>query len=352
MRWINFISPKDAQISFNRMKKVYFLVPDDQTPSWGIGMLYHLAMLSTELNLKAFVLHYSPEFKGVDWLKSQTDIRYLSTEKDKFSQDDLLIVPEVSVSHPALKALSCQKIVFVQGGFLIQKGLQSSTSFQELGFSAAWAVMPHIKSILEEFYPIDTHIIPPFVPSYFFEKKLDTKRKRQVLLFPKKGYREAGYMDYEIILPLLTNFINQENEKLRRQQKEEWKIINLEGFTHQEVAKIMAESYFFVNTNCFESLNATVAEAMAAGCISFCYEAYGGQDYLKHEHNSYVFPNNYVYPLLNTLFDCIEHHGDVESKHHEMRKLAQKTVSQYNREQTKQVLQDFYQNFNKNNSHS
>ena len=328
------------------MKKVYFLVPDNQTPSWGIATIYHLATLSRELQIEAYVLHFSPDFPGLTWLDTQVKTRYLATEKSKITKDDLIIVPEVSVSHPEVKALSCQKVVFVQGGFLLQKGLQSSKNYQELGFSAAWAVMPHIESIIDRFFPIKTYPMPTHVAPYFFIKNLEETRKKQIVLFPKDGYREVGYMDYEIILPLLNNFIHEENIGLKHQQKEEWKIISLSGYSHQEVAKIMTESCFFVNTNCFESLNASVAEAMAAGCISFCYEAYGGQDYLVNEQNAYVFPNNYVYPLLDKLFECIHDFDNLETKHQNMRKVAQQTVSQFNKERSKQALLHFYQDFN------
>jgi hypothetical protein len=43
--------------------------------------------------------------------------------------------------------------------------------------------------------------------------------------------------------------------------------VELENKTHREVARVLRQAALHVNVNCQESFNATVPEAMAAGCI-------------------------------------------------------------------------------------
>ena len=76
-----------------------------------------------------------------------------------------------------------------------------------------------------------------------------------------------------------------------------WTVVELENKPHRHVARIFRQAAIHINVNCQESFNATVPEAMAAGCIPVCYEAFGGQDYLRDGENAYVFPTHHAYPL-------------------------------------------------------
>lgn len=64
----------------------------------------------------------------------------------------------------------------------------------------------------------------------------------------------------------------------------------------------MKKAAFFIATNTFESFNASVVEAMAAGCINVCYEGFGPRDYLENNSNAFVFNNNEAYELCRHLF--------------------------------------------------
>ena len=68
----------------------------------------------------------------------------------------------------------------------------------------------------------------------------------------------------------------------------------MRGLTHVQTAEMMKRSALLLNLSALESFNALVPEALAAGCIAFCYEAYGGRDYLRPGENAFVWPNNYV----------------------------------------------------------
>ena len=324
--------------------KAYFVAPNYSAPSWGIGMIYHLSKISNNIGIPSLVLKIEGEPSAPNWLHLDTEVKNLFEQAPKIKPIDIVIVPELFVAHSILTKINAIKVVLVQGGFLITQGLRGANNYQEYGFREAIAVMPHIKSILTRFWPIPTSIVSPFVMDHFFcckENLSLNNRKRQILLFPKPGYEQAGYYDYAIVISILKKKIKQINANIS-DHNNHWSIVELQNKSHKEVALLMKESCFLINTNCFESLNATVAEAMAAGCITFCYEAYGGQDYLIDQENAYVFKNNYVYSLLHSILDKIENYKIRSQELSLIQVNGYHTVKQYRQERTSYELSMFY----------
>lgn len=311
--------------------KVFFLLPDNQTPSWGVGMILYLEKFSRDLGIDSCLVLESMH-SGFSWISLEVRGLDLQGLRDFVDPQDVLIVPEVMTHLQQVVDIRCRKVVFIQNGFLIPGALGENLSFQSMQFESALVVMKHLEQILTDFWPIETHIVTPVVPNYFFLEKarLKDERKKQVLLFPKNDYQVAGYYDYQIVKNVLQN----------RTKNTEWKVIDMQGLRHEQVALLMQESAFFVNTNCFESLNASVAEAMAAGCVTFCYEAYGGQDYLSNGVNAYVYTNNYVYPLLQDLLKQM--FDPDQSELDEMRIRASETAETFNGSQTMDELENFW----------
>jgi hypothetical protein len=227
--------------------------------------------------------------------------------------------------------------VFVQGWFLILAPFDTAIRYNELGYECAFAIMPHTKKIVEKHFGADAFVVPPYVAPYFFKQPQgfsDGNRKKRVLLFPKAGYRDAGYHDLEIATKLL---------RRKCLELDGWEVLEVEGRTHREVATLMGESAFMVNVNSVETFNATVPEAMAAGCIPVCYEAFGGQDYLIDRHNAFVFQNNHVYPLLDQLFELMQDYESRSLELAEIRTNGLATARSYSREATEQALLTAFQ---------
>jgi glycosyltransferase involved in cell wall biosynthesis len=125
-------------------------------------------------------------------------------------------------------------------------------------------------------------------------------------------------------------------------RREHWRLVELRGLSHRQVAAVMLRSAFHVNVNCQESFNATVPEAMAAGCIPVCYEAYGGQDFLRDGYNAYVFPNHHLYPLVERLFELMDDYPNRSEELSAMRARAFQTAARHREEHTAQALVEFY----------
>jgi len=100
----------------------------------------------------------------------------------------------------------------------------------------------------------------------------------------------------------------------------------------------MAQSELFVSLNCFEALNTSVVEAMAAGCIVFTYEGFGPRDYLRNGENAYVFSNNEAYALCSALFNYIDRFNETNSERTQMRNSAKETAQFYSLENMEKAL--------------
>ncbi len=87
-------------------------MPDNNTPSWGVGIIYHHVRALNEGGFEACLIHDKKRFKP-DWLSVTVPTVYWN-QGVSISPDDLLVVPEVMVNMKGLKKLRCRKILFVQ----------------------------------------------------------------------------------------------------------------------------------------------------------------------------------------------------------------------------------------------
>ena len=175
-----------------RTPQVYYLAPDYDAPSWGVGLLYHHVRILRELGFEAFVVHKRAPFR-LRWLDLDVPIRYLDSGGFQPRPQDLLVVPEVMVHDPTLPAMPCRRIVFVQGSFLILNGAETAIDYRDLGYEEAIAVLPHVRDIVARHCGLTPALVPPFVAPYFFagESDLSAVRRPQVLLAGKPEYEKA-----------------------------------------------------------------------------------------------------------------------------------------------------------------
>jgi glycosyltransferase involved in cell wall biosynthesis len=125
---------------------------------------------------------------------------------------------------------------------------------------------------------------------------------------------------------------------LKKHLPPDWRTIELRDMTHRQVAELMKTSAFLINVNTLEAFNTTVPEAMAAGCVPVCYEAYGGQDFLKDGDNAFVFPNNYVYPLAERVIDLVNRFNPHDAGRRAMQKAGSATANRFTELHTKSAL--------------
>jgi glycosyltransferase involved in cell wall biosynthesis len=243
------------------------------------------------------------------------------------------VVPEILAADSRVLALACRKTVFVQGSSLIVAGLGGRNTYPELGYEAAIAVMPHVQKIITRHFGLAAQVVPPYVAPYFFGET-QSPRRRTIVLYPK-----VGGEDYPILTKMLQGYLSRPHNGAGRHR---WQALELKGISHRDVARILHRSLFHVNINCQESFNATVPEAMAAGCIPICYEGFGGQDFLRNGKNAYVFPNHYIFPLLDRLFQLMEQYDRKEVELDRIRKAARETANRYTEDKMAVKLTGFF----------
>jgi hypothetical protein len=311
--------------------KIFYLIADYAPQSWGNGMIYEHVRILRDAGYDACALHHRAPFRP-DWLEIDIPIRYLDEESFKPTAADIVVVPEVLAASNVVQQFPWRRIVFVQGTFLIFRGLQAHSDYAELGYEEAMAVLPHVAQVIERHFGVAAHVVPPFVAPHFFGPA-EKPREQRILFATKEGYRAAGIPDQEIALRLL------EKEVSRRQG---WSLVPLEGFSHRDVAELMRSSMFLVNVHSHEAFNTTVPEAMAAGCVAICYEAGGGRDFLRPGENAIVFSNQHVFELVERVCQLMDA-GDASSDLLDLlRKGGRQTAASFSPDHTAKALVGFF----------
>ena len=316
--------------------KIFYLCPDHNKLSWGVGIIYHHVSILVEAGFDAHILHQNKNFK-IDWLELEVPIR--SLESFIPSGDDILVVPEFMAADPKIIKLNCRKVFFVQGLSLLFNGFDGSISHLSLGYKEAIIIMPHMEKVVREYTQIKPRLIPPFIADYFYKNPIKlNEREKIILLFPKQHQFE-----YSLLKQLIVSKAGiKTNSFLNRLNKNNWRIIELRDQSHHEVADLMSRATFLLTTNTFEAFNTAVPEAMASGCINICYEAVGPADYLENMRNAFVFQNNRAIEMAEHTIDLIVNFEMYENELNNIRLNAYKTALNYSREKMKIELLDYF----------
>jgi glycosyltransferase involved in cell wall biosynthesis len=316
--------------------KIFYLCPDHNKPSWGIGIIYHHISILVEAGYDAYVLHENKNFK-VDWLDLKVPI--ISLESFAPSDGDVLVVPEFMAADPKIKQIHCRKIFFVQGLSLLFNGFDASISHLSLGYKEAIIIMPHMEKVVREYTQIKPRLIPPLIAEYFYKNPIKLNEREKIILFFPKQHQ----FEYSLLKQLIVSKAGiKTNSFLNRLDKNNWRVIELRDQSHQEVADLMSRATFLLTTNTFEAFNTAVPEAMASGCINICYEAVGPADYLENRRNAFVFQNNRAIEMAEHTIDLIVNFEQYENELRNIRLNAYNTALNYSREKIKIELLDYF----------
>jgi hypothetical protein len=313
---------------------IYYLVADHPAPSWGVGMLYEHVRLLRELGHEACVLHQRTPYRP-GWRELEVPVHYLDEPGFAPTAGDVVVVPEVLAAEEVVRRHPWRRVVFVQGSFLIVRGMGGAVDYAALGYEAAMAVLPHVARVVGRHFGLPAELVPPFIAPHFLTPG-GRPRERRVLLAVKEGYRLAGIPDEEIAGALLAREIA---------RRPGWSLTPLAGLTHREVAELMKASMLLVNVNSLEAFNTTVPEAMAAGCVPVCYEAVGGRDFLRDGENAVVLSNHEVYALVERVCGLMDRLPEEEAFLERLRQGGRRTAESFRPESTRQALSRFFSDF-------
>ncbi|HVV47055.1 MAG TPA: glycosyltransferase [Bryobacteraceae bacterium] len=291
-------------------------------------MIYTHVRLLCANGIDAAVLHNQPGFRP-SWMNFDAPRLYLRDPSLRIGADDLLIVPEVHAGEREVCRLTRRRVVFVQASSYIAPGLRNAADYRALGYAGAISIMPHVREIVERHYGVKAPVIPPSIAPWFFadDSENGAHRKHQVVICPKAGCRD---------FPIVRQMLRAGARRLR------WKVVELENQNHRRVAQVFRQAAIHVNVNCQESFNATVPEAMAAGCIPFCYEAFGGRDFLRHRKNACVFPTHHAYPLVESALELMASWDARQKEVERIRSGGYATARRYTESRTEKALLEWF----------
>ena len=300
-------------------------------------------MLS-EAGYEAFIIKEKDLFVP-SWLNISVPIKDYTYLKKNIQTEDVLVVPEAMPDFPGLKQLQCKKILFVQASSFLFERMPKGEDHISLGFRHVIIIMPHMESIIKNHINIPYTTISPFVADYFFTEDSFKKRKKQILIFPK-----FHQIDYSIVKYLIERHVAKHNSSWLSNlvNKENWNVKELKNLTHNQVAEEMKSSTFFISLNAFESLNVSVTEAMASGCVVFCYEGFGPKDYLRNGENAIVFNNNEAYHLVEVICEWVDSFSEKETEFRKIQQRGFDTANKYKRNICKEQLLQFFYHYSQN----
>ncbi len=288
---------------------IYYFCPDHDVPSWGVGMLYYHVHFLSKNNFEVCILHSKRNFK-LSWLNLNVPIKYIQDSVCP-RHNDILVVPEFYISDKIVRQFKCRKLLFVQNSFILFERI-SPKEMNNLGYEAVLYYMPHLQKVLTTYFNGPIYEIPPFIADYYYKDEDSLhNRKKSIIIYPKTENRdfnilekflESDYTKKSFLIGLISS----------EKQKQKWEIVVLKNLSHQKVAKLMQQATFFINLNTHEAFNSSVPEAMAAGCINFTYDAFGPSDFLINNKNAFVFNNNHIFPLYESLQFYINKYDDAE----------------------------------------
>jgi glycosyltransferase involved in cell wall biosynthesis len=324
--------------------RIYYLVPVTERPSWGMGIIYDQVKMLTDAGFDATIIK-ERDLYVPSWLNLRVPIKDYPYLKRTVQPSDVLVVPEAMINFPGLKGVKCVKILFVQAGAFMFEQMPKGEDHLSLGFKHAFIIMPHMESIVRNHVKVPYTLIRPYVADYFFNEHLTEKREKRILIYPK-----FHQIDFSIVKYLVERHVESINKPWLKNifTKDNWSVTELKGLTHKEMAQELKTSSFFISLNLFEALNTSVVEAMAAGCIVFCYNGFGPRDFLKNGQNAMVFENNEAYKLAEAIIEWIDSYEQKQELVFMMQRNAFETASYYKREFAEQELLAFFKSYNPN----
>ncbi len=300
------------------MQHIYFICPDLNTPSGGIKQIYRQVDILNKNGFNAYILHKTPNFRCT-WFSNSTKVLYnqqvfnelennvnlkfsiknlikkglqlfLKTSKKliynknytKITLNDILVFPEVYGPYITDVMEGVKKVIYNQGAyqtfFKYDLDLHNlRTPYIENDLLAVIVNSEDAKNYIKYTFPD----ICLFRVHYGIDKRnfyFEEKKKKQIAFMPRR---------------LRNDLIQVINILKFRNVLNDWKLVEIDNMSEEEVAKTLRESAFFLSFSINEGFGMPPAEAMASGCTVVGYPGNGGLEFFKEEF-SYPIPDRNV----------------------------------------------------------
>lgn len=273
---------------------VYYLCPDDNTPSGGIRMLYRHVDTLTKAGVEAKILHRRPGFR-CDWFANTTPVT--SATEAVLHADDLLVVPEYYGPGLSLLPSGVRKIVFNQNAYqtfdhIPLEGTAPKAPYADLPGLVALATVSEDNAALLRytFDPLPVHLTRVVVDRRLFHPP-DRPAGQRIAFMPRRRADEQRQL-----LHILR----------ARDALAGWELVPIDGLSESETARMLRTCAVFLSFSDREGFGLPPAEAMASGCYVIGYTGLAGREFFDPRYCVQVPENDllaYAIAVETTLRD-------------------------------------------------
>lgn len=263
---------------------VYYLAPDETSPSGGVRVIYRHVDLLNEMGVHAAVLHTRPNLDLV-WFSHATRVESVRTLD--FMRNDVLVVPEFY--GPFLHTLpdSMSKVVFNQGAYHTFDDIDLAATNPGHPYSglsnlrAVMTVSEDSRRLLQLAFPnLPIDVVRNLVDPRVFSPGT-SPRRRAVAYVPTRRAHELGQLLH-----------------ILRSRGFDWDLIPIRGMSESEVAGVFRSVLVFMSLSDQDGFGLPPAEAMASGCYVVGYAGGGGDEFFDPE---YCSPTSSLAELVEVL---------------------------------------------------
>lgn len=291
-------------------------------PVGGIKVMYQHCMILQEMGYEAYPLvmgDYVGNFFGYD-----LDIKYIKDVGYDLTEEDVIVSPEFR-PYLGLKFKNCTKVFFnqSQNWRYYDHSLKKEDigkDYFELGYDYVINCSEHLCQMLKSKLNVDSTAI--------------TNGIDQTKFFPLPNKRVAGR-----ILSLSRKHPEHIKKIIQATKELDFEFRVVDGLTEEELINEYQQADIFLATGYPEGLPLPQLEAMNCGCVVIGFSGGGGNEYMIDNHTALVAEDGDCDGVVTKL-KILE--GDDRLKE-DIRKNGYKKATQYTLENTKRMLDEFYQ---------
>ena len=242
----------------SELPTIYYLCPDYSVPSGGIRAIYRHVDILNRAGLSAAVLHHRDGF-SCRWFEHST--RTVGVPSVALSSRDILVVPEIYGPFLGRLPREPRLVAFSQNAYLTFEHMPPRVAPPYELFEAAMTVSTDNAEYLRFAFPnLDTSVVPNGIdPAVFYPST--ARPGKRLALMPRKRPSDSDQ-----IIRLL-------GERLRG-----WETVRIEGAGEAETATLLRSAPIFLALGRQEGFGLPAAEAMASGCYTIGFPAFGGRE--------------------------------------------------------------------------
>lgn len=318
--------------------KIFYYVPNMNSPSGGMGVLMKQAVILSENGYDVTFIYEGPNDFNPIWMDFNID----SVKKQRINgilnfrakDEDILVIPEgFGILVEQTKNVNYKRVVLAQSYAYILDSLKDPKQFWDKlnikhVISVSEGITEYIESITDKLkihtykQSINTDLFKPSEKQYSVVYSCSRGEEQR-----SKTLNAIRY--FQALTPKYANL---------------FKFIELKGLSRKDFAKVLSEATFCLYTDEIAGFGTLPLEAMACETVVIGFQNMGNKEYAywfnsEDEYNAYWCHNgNYQtlgFRLVDAVKDLIENDG-IEVEY--IKNVGLRTVVNYNQEQEKESI--------------